>query len=64
MTPGARESDALLVAMYEGTPRVVDGSTVRRFIRKARVPGGPIYQWATSLGFGALVTGDYGEADR
>lgn len=57
MTPGARESDALLVAMYERKPHVNDPLTMRQCVKV-------VNRWAIDLGFGALVTGDYGEADR
>lgn len=68
MNPGARESDALLVAMYEGVEydSVIDPHLVRRAIRARplRAVREGWIEWATDLGFGALVTGDYGEADR
>lgn len=77
MTPGARESDALLVAMYEGevppmspiTARLVLRASLSQDVQRIMRGADPkcvsqADEWATDLGFGALVTGDYGEVDR
>lgn len=70
MKPGARESDAFLVDLFASGSWGPCRSVIveRNCLRWAREQGEEVLRVmeadSTALGFGALVTGDYGEVSQ